>query len=114
MTTARRFPVTEIQRAVQDCLSTAPRVVDELERITGFAASSIRICLARLEASGEIYRERIGVKRAAGYYYLYHSGPAPKVDASVPQQHTTHDYEPINRRDDLVAALFGPARKEVA
>ena len=109
MTTARRFPVTQIQRAVQDCLSTAPRVVDELERITGFASSSIRICLARLEADKQAYRMRIGIKRGTGYYYLWHAGQAPKIDASVPQQHTIKSYEPINRRDDLVTALFGPA-----
>jgi hypothetical protein len=110
--TARRFPITDIQRAVQDCLSTAPRVVDELERLTGYAAASIRVCLARLEASQQAYRERIGIKRAAGYYYLWHNGPAPKIDANTQLQEQT--YEPINRRDDLVAALFGPARKEGA
>jgi predicted transcriptional regulator len=107
--TARRFPVTDIQRAVQDCLSTAPRVVDELERLTGYAASSIRVCLARLEASQLVWRERHGIKRAAGYYYLWHSGPAPKADTDVKPQADT--YEPVNRRDDLVTALFGPARK---
>lgn len=109
MTTARRFPVTEIQRAVQDCLSTAPRVVDELERITGFAASSIRICLARLEASQQAYRLRIGIKRGTGYYYLWHAGQAPKIDASALQQQTIQSYEPHHVRDPLVVALFGPA-----
>jgi predicted transcriptional regulator len=103
--TARRFPVTDIQRAVQDCLSTAPRVVDELERLTGYAASSIRVCLARLEASQLVWRERHGIKRAAGYYYLWHNGPAPKADASIQPQEQA--YEPINRRDELVAYLFG-------
>jgi hypothetical protein len=110
--TARRFPITDIQRAVQDCLSTAPRVVDELERLTGFATASIRVCLARLEADQQVYRERVGIKRASGYYYLWHSGPAPKIDPAVPSKHIIQNYEPIGRRDDLVAALFGPARKE--
>lgn len=109
--TTRRFPITDIQRAVQDCLSTAPRVVDELERLTGYASASIRVCLARLEANQQAYRERIGIKRAAGYYYLWHDGPAPKIDATTPQEHS---YEPVNRRDELVTALFGPVRKEVA
>ncbi|MFS2027092.1 hypothetical protein [Massilia sp. CT11-137] len=106
--TARRFPVTDIQRAVQDCLSTAPRVVDELERLTGYPSSSIRVCLARLEEEQLVHRERIGIKRAAGYYYLWHSGPAPKTDATAAQQPITK-HEPNNRRDYLVAALFGQA-----
>lgn len=113
MTKARRFPVTDIQRAVQDCLSTAPRVVDELERLTGYPVSSIRLCLARLEASQEVHRERKSIKRAAGYYYLYHSGPAP-VEVEAPHRHIVRDYEPHHERDELVAALFGPARKEAA
>lgn len=113
MTTARRFPITDIQRAVQDCLKTSPRVVDELERITGYSAAAIRVCLARLVASGDIHRERKGVKRAAGYYYLYHFGPEP-IKGEVIQQAVVKDYEPIDRRDPLVEALFGVARKGVA
>lgn len=106
--TARRFPVTDIQRAVQDCLSTAPRVVDELERLTGYPTSSIRICLARLEEEQLVWRERIGIKRAAGYYYLWHNGPAPQLDANASQKPIIK-HEPENRRDYLVAALFGQA-----
>lgn len=110
MTTSRRFPITDIQRAVQDCLKTSPRVVDELERITGYSAASIRVCLARLEEAKVIYRERIGIKRAAGYYYLWHFGAAPEASAT---KIIVKDYEPNHVRDPLVEALFGVARKGV-
>lgn len=82
----------------------------------GFALGTIRARMGALLESGRIYREKHIQTPRTAIYFTYHAVEpvARDVDADAPRRISSRTYPTINRRDDLVAALFGPARKEVA
>ena len=73
---------------------------------------------------GRVYRVRRTQPGRSAIYHTYHANgtqPAPLLTpdehldlkpGAVPRRRTLRTWAPINRRDELVAALFGPARKE--
>ena len=79
-----------------------------------------------LEDLDRIYRVRRTQPGRSAIYYTYHSTgikAAPLLSADemfdrkagvTPRRPVFRVWAPINRRDDLVAALFGPARREAA
>lgn len=90
----------------------------------GFATSTIRGRLEVLEVLNQAHRVRHTMPGKTSIYYLWHIGAKPKAayvekhtpnakPGAVPRQPTLRVYPPVNRRDDLVTALFGPAHKEV-
>jgi biotin operon repressor len=104
-------------------VNAAPRSNEELRTLTGFSRSAVSKYLEKLESSGLVHRRRKEIHRASGYQYMWHNGPA-KPGASVevvpaegnfpgamPKQRIVREYPSVNRRDWLVAAFFGPARK---
>jgi predicted ArsR family transcriptional regulator len=121
--TTSRVPVTF--EFIGEILKVAPRSNDELRRLTGYSRCGIRKHLDRMEADGLIHRRRLEIDRAAGFLHMWHLGPStgeeqvseqsePRIiRGAMPRQKTVQVYPPINRRDDLVTALFGPAHKEV-
>jgi hypothetical protein len=74
-----------------------------------------------MELAGIAHRERVEIDRAAGFQYVWHLGPArdsiapassprqSSIPGATPKQKIVRQYESINRRDYLVAALFGNA-----
>lgn len=91
----------------------------------GFATSTVRVRLEALEEMGVVHRVRHNTPGCPNCFYLWHIGAKPATayvekhtpnakPGSVPRQPTLRVYPPVNRRDDLVAALFGPAGKVAA
>lgn len=91
----------------------------------GFATSTVRVRLEALEELGIAHRVRHTVPGRVGMYFLWHIGAKPAaayvekhtpnaLPGSVPRQPILRVYPPVDRRDPLVAALFGPAGKEAA
>jgi DNA-binding transcriptional ArsR family regulator len=97
----------------------------EVTEGTGFAACTVRVRLEALEEMGIVHRVRHIMPGRPNHYFLWHIGAKPAAayvekhtpnakPGSVPRQPTLRVYPPVNRRDELVAALFGPAGKEAA
>jgi DNA-binding Lrp family transcriptional regulator len=108
-------------QSIEALLKVAPRSNEELRKLTGYSRSGVSSQLERMELAGIAHRERVEIDRAAGFQYMWHLGPArdcvepaasPRqslIPGAVPKQKTVRQYESINRRDYLVAALFGKA-----
>jgi hypothetical protein len=86
----------------------------------GFASSTVRARLEMLEEIGIVHRVRHTIPGRSSICYLWYAGVKPasaSVDkhtpnvkpGTVPRQPTLRVYPPVNRRDELVAALFGQA-----
>jgi hypothetical protein len=93
----------------------------EVASALGVAYSTVRNRLKELEDLGRVHRTRHTVTGKTSIYYMWHAGPKPEgepapedlpefIPGATPKQPTVRVYPPINRRDDLVAALFGAAR----
>lgn len=91
----------------------------------GFAPSTVRVRLEALEELGIVHRVSHTIPGRSGKYFLWHIGAKPAaafvekhtpnaLPGTVPRQPTFRVYPPVNRRDELAAALFGPAGKEAA
>ena len=95
-------------------------VMDEMQ----IGRTCARGHITMLEDLGRIYRVRRTQPGRGEIYYTYHANgtqAAPLLTkdehqdlkpGSVPRRRMLRTWAPINRRDELVAALFGPARKE--
>ena len=99
--------------------------LQEVSAGVGFAPSTVRVRLEALEEMGIVHRVRHTIPGYSGKYFLWHIGAKPKEafvkkhtpnarPGSVPRQPILRVYPPVNRRDPLVAALFGPAGREAA
>jgi hypothetical protein len=95
---------------IADLLGTAPHSAIELAKLTGYGELTCRHRLGELEALGRAHRQRVGLV-GAGWTYVWHAGPADPSEVismiTHPRQSTVRTYPPVNRRDPLVAALFG-------
>lgn len=114
----------ELEPAVEEALKAGQCVVDAIARKLGYSTTTIKKRLEQLELAGRAHRARIPGR--LGLAYRWHPGPSPDAapssvhvapalpygkQGSTPFQYTIRTYPAIDRRDPLVAALFGPARK---
>jgi hypothetical protein len=111
----------------QRLVEAAPDGLTLQEATRGFpvATSTVRERLEALEELGIVHRVRHTVPGRVGMFFLWHIGAKPAaayvekhtpnaLPGSVPRQPTFRVYPAVDRRDPLVAALFGPAGKEAA
>ena len=82
--------------------------------------------LSMLEFLGRVYKVRRKQPDRQAFYYTYHASgdkltlipppdEAPDLrPGSMPRRRTLRTWAPIKRRDELVAALFGPASEVAA
>ena len=118
----RLVPPEQLKTAIEQHLQAGPRVTHALARLVGYSESVVRVRLLQLEEQLRAHRVSVSAARIGGRHWEWRAGPAPlpevdhaePSDAEIPRQASTRKYPPINRRDDLVAALFGPARQEAA
>lgn len=97
---------------VLELLETCPHTVIELAELTGFSIFAIQKRLRTFEDGGYVHRQRMTTP--TGHCFLWHHGRRP-ADMTVlcvekPNRPTYRIYPAVNRRDPLVAALFGPAK----
>lgn len=109
-------PPSVAAESIESFLKDGPLSNAQLMQLTGYSRSGVHNQLERMELLGIVHRERIEINRAAGYCHIWRLGPALGIEPPVrgipgytPKQKTVRQYEPINRRDELVAALFGHA-----
>lgn len=118
----RLVPPEQLKTAIEQHLQAGPRIMHALARLVGYSESVVRVRLLELEEQLRAHRVSVSAARIGGRHWEWRIGPAPIADvdhdeaddADAPRQGSTRHYPPINRRDDLVAALFGPARQEAA
>ena len=94
-------------------------VMDEMQ----IGRTCARGHITMLEDLGRIYRVRRTQPGRGAIYYTYHANGTQAAPLLTPDEHQDlkpgyvprrrmlRTWAPINRRDELVAALFGPARK---
>lgn len=120
----RAVPLDQLRDKIVDLLIDSRFTSGELAAITGCSNFAVRARLRELfdlglaHRTGEVSENGRGLR----YFWQYGAGPAvapkkrisnkPSVDE--PRQRAVTKYPKIGRRDDLVAAFFGPARKEAA
>ena len=111
------IPAEKLKPAIERHLEASPRVLHVLARLLGYSESAVRVRLLELEQGQRAHRVAVPAPRAGGRHWEWRAGPAPLPDvdsevgaAEVPQQICARQYPPIDRRDHLVAALFGPAK----
>lgn len=129
--TDNKVPAEQLLSAIEKALQSAPHLVDQLAHELGCSGSMVRLRLERLEAEGRAHRVRVRLENYQGKCYLWHSGPAPgslaaarielaqalpraDLRAHVPHQAIVRSWPLFNRRDGLVAALFGMAQQSAA
>lgn len=101
-------------------LKDGPRKVEELRTLTGYSRSGVAGLLERMNVAGQVRRESVEIPTASGYCYVWHACSGQEdsssyddhlfIPGAMPKQKTVRQYEPICRRDPLVAALFGEAK----
>lgn len=116
----RKVPAEQLTLAIENVLRTGPHSIDELSRELGYSVSAVRSRLDVLVYEQRVHRRKVTFKSWTGVGYFWHYGAAPDIpvaevvpQATVPFQSTVQTYPAINRRDPLVAALFGPTRQAI-
>lgn len=116
----RKVPAEQLPQAIENVLRTGPHSISELCRELGYSVAAVRARLDVLVHEHRVHRRKVEFKSWTGVGYLWHYGAAPDIPVAqvVPQatvafQSTVRTYPAINRRDPLVAALFGPARQAI-
>lgn len=127
----RRVPIEQLLPAIEQVLKSGPRVIDQIAREVGYSVGAVRSRLQQLELENRAHRRRVIFENWSGICYHWYHGAAvdamvvpqaasvqealgPEQQAVVPFQCTVRTYPAINRRDPLVAALFGPMRQAAA
>ncbi|KQQ93645.1 hypothetical protein [Massilia sp. Leaf139] len=123
----RKVPLAQLLCAVEDVIAARPRGIIEVARELGYSVGAVRARLEQLELEQRAHRRQIAIKGWCGVAYLWYAGPADTAElklgetlvaqgapnreeqAMIPFQSTVRTFPAINRRDPLVAALFGPA-----
>lgn len=120
-----RVPIEQLPAAIEELLKRGPRSFDQIARAVGWSQSAVRKRVEQLALDGRVHRRRVRVD-CPGFSYNWFYGPAPEAAAlpshalaqepqradlrvQVPFQYSVRVYPAIDRRDPLVAALFGPA-----
>jgi len=123
----RKVPIEDLPEAIEEILKAGPRAIGEIARALGYSVVAVRTRLEDLEIEQRAHRRRVVLKSWSGVLYLWYFGAA--IDAptlldgtlvqnglsreqqgTIPFQSTVRTFPAINRRDPLVAALFGSAR----
>jgi DNA-binding HxlR family transcriptional regulator len=121
----QKVPVEQLPAAIEELLKRGPRSFDQIARAVGWSQSSVRKRVEELALAGRVHRRRVRVD-CPGFSYNWFYGPAPEaaalphcamaqepqradLRAKVPFQNSVRTWPAIDRRDPLVAALFGPA-----
>lgn len=113
---AHLVPLNQVKPAILAHLESAPRKLHELAILVGYSEHTVREHLLDLESEQRAHRVRGAHAGAGGKIWLWHAGPAPEIEeleeiipGETTRQHVVRTYPIIGRRDNLVAALFGPA-----
>lgn len=124
----RKVPIDQLPGALVNILAAGPREIRELARELGYSVGPVLARLEQLAIEQRAHRRRVQINTWTGICYHWYLGPdanAPVVldgahaqdrpsltqQVIVPFQSTVRTYPAINRRDPLVAALFGPSRQ---
>jgi len=127
----RRVSIEDLDVAIEELLKAGPHSVIEVTRVLGWSTRAICPRLEQLALERRAHRVRVRLPNTPTVCYRWHSGPAPdsavapecalaaalpnaKQRAIVPFQQSVRVFPAIDRRDPLVAALFGPARRASA
>jgi hypothetical protein len=124
----RKVPIAELATSIRDLLKTGPRTIGEVARELGYSIVAVRARLEQLELDQLAHRRQIQIQAWSGVCFLWYEGPADgaalklgealatpggptrEQQVIIPFQATVRTYPAVNRRDPLVAALFGSAR----
>lgn len=123
-----RAEIAALPDRILACMRRVPTwTVQELSDELGFSICGIRSKLLEFSEQGKAHQIRARAHNGGGSLHFWKLGPAPiapkqeiKVDDEepaalyLPNQRILKVYPSVDRRDDLVAALFGPARREAA
>lgn len=115
-----RVPIEQLPAAIEELLKAGPHVMDSIARELGYSVAAVRPRIAQLHLENRVHRQLVKVRIwPGGMCYTWHHGPGPDAaapssprpagEAIVPSQKSVRSYPAINRRDPLVAALFGPS-----
>lgn len=117
---------------IEETLRLTPSTVQQLSDQLAASRASIRLRLDDMMLAGLVHYVETSTCGGKGLAYVWHLGPASQEQLEevqrkhaaraavldrgpigIPFQVTTHAYVPTNRRDALVAALFGagPGRR---
>jgi hypothetical protein len=118
-----RVPIDQLPAAIEELLKSGPHVLDAVARELGYSVAAVRPRMSQLYLENRVHRKRVKIQAwPGGVCYTWHHGPGPDapapsqprpaLQAIVPSQTSVRTYPTINRRDPLVAALFGPARQQ--
>lgn len=119
-----RVPIQELAEAVHAVLVQGDGITAlELVPVLGYSHGTIRKRLRALEDLGRAHTIKKSSGKHGGFTFIWYAGqavaataPAPAIEGAyvapidMPQRRTIRVYPPVNRRDPLVAALFGPAK----
>jgi predicted transcriptional regulator len=106
-----------------DLLAGSPTSMDGLAALTGYSTDIVRQRLLRMEEAGCVRREKSA--GPTGLPFIWHPTGVPLLDLKgdtggnlrrdgQPHQVTVKTYPTIDRRDPLVASLFGQAGQGAA
>ena len=121
-----RVPIEQLPAAIEELLKAGPRVLASIAAALGYSVAAVRPRIAQLHLENRVHRKRNRIQGwPGGMCYMWHYGPGPEAtgpaaprpegQAIVPSQKSVRTYPAINRRDPLVAALFGlPTSAEAA
>jgi hypothetical protein len=114
----RTVPTEQLISAIEEILKTGPHSIDEIARELGYSVAAIRSRLDFLQLENRVHRRKVEDKRWLGVGFLWHYGAAADVPlvalephGDFPIQSTVRTYPAIDRRDPLVAALFGSGHR---
>lgn len=126
----KRVPIGQLLTAVEDVLRNGPRTVGALSQELGYSVVAVRARLEQLELEQRAHRVKVPINSFSGFAFEWRHGAANDAGSSptvlaqqrpgladqgiVPFQSTVRTFPAINRRDPLVAALFGPSRSASA
>ena len=111
----RHVPSAALKAELERQLQLAPRMLHVLARLLGYSESSVRVRLLELEEERRVHRVPVRRTAAGGRRWEWHAGAMQEGFADdevgpgeIPRQAVVHQYPSVGRRENLVAALFGP------
>jgi len=121
-----KVPIGQLLGAIESVLATGPRTIGSLAQELGYSVVAVRARLEQLELEQRAHRVKVPINSFSGFAFQWRHGAAandacPSLavlaqlrpgladQGVVPFQSTVRTYPAVNRRDPLVAALFGAA-----
>jgi hypothetical protein len=111
-----RAALAQLNDQILELLAQGQQSAEGLARVTGFSGSTIRARLSELRLIGKAHCVQDPSSKL-GARFFWHAGAgegvrtvdSPALSLATAYQVTLKVYPIENRRDPLVAALFGPA-----